>query len=115
MAVGRRRIYPGIRMMNEMKFPHPFYFVLYPVDEPGTYEIQYHQTEQYVKPGGQWIYIQKTEVMLISIITPFYNGKSKGEIDHYRSERKENIQACMMHFIIPELKYRKETFDDPEK
>lgn len=46
VPVRRSGVHPGIRVMDQVKFPHPFYLMLDPVDQPGADEVKDHQAGQ---------------------------------------------------------------------
>jgi hypothetical protein len=45
MPVGGGGVHPGVAMMNEVKFPEPFYLVMNPVDKPGADKVEHQQAD----------------------------------------------------------------------
>ena len=63
MAKTGRDIHIPVRMMNNVKLPHPFYFMLHPMDKPRTNKIKDKKTKNHLYPQRHIEKIQNTALM----------------------------------------------------
>src|SRR5258708_16752264 len=91
VAVSGGRIHPGIAMMDQVEFPHPFYLVLQPVDQPGADEIQQYKPCQAEQPTGEGNDPEQPDLMLRAVMTGANDKGGECEIDQDGRKREKEI------------------------
>src|SRR6056297_276897 len=107
-------IYVSVAVMDQVKFPHPFYLVLYPVDQPRAHEIEQHHAKDDLQPKRYFNDVEQTK-----LIGSHPGGrciKNAGQPKSYDGCKsgKQQVDACMTVFVVPKLKEWDDTLHHPK-
>ena len=104
----------SIAMMDQVKFPHPFHFMLNPVDEPRAHKIEQHHAKNDLNPQRHLHEVKQPE---------FIGGNPGGcGIKHARQAKsndggekgKGQVDTGMSIFVISKLEKRNHALHHPE-
>lgn len=104
-----------IRVMHDVKLPHPFHFVFNKMNEVSTDEVEQHETPNQMQPVGQFYQIQDTEMPLGSEIACLHQQHGKQEIHDYGGEREEQIDERVTGAELLIFKERDHAFEHPHQ
>ncbi len=115
VAVGTRGIHTCIRMMDEVKTPHPPGLMFDKVNEIRPYKIKQQQRYNYPQCKRQGYPVPGAKLVIARQLTSRIHQECEGKVDCDSSKGEEKIDPAVFPFIVPEKPDRYNTLDDPEQ